>query len=150
MILLSAVSHTVKILNLNKINTQNITPDTIELLKMFVQGYDKIKIIETFIKKTNKYWDKILIRDENFFIDNSESIFPKIGDYDITILKTVFDSKNNDGEYIINKNIKSQIFEIVAAMVKICIKYIHYRDINKKFANIDNKKHASNWKIQLD
>lgn len=149
-VLLSAISHTVKILTQNNVDTQNITPDTIELLKGFIQGYDKIKIIETFIKKSNKYWNKILVRDEKFFIENSSTIFPSIGNYDITILKTVFDAKNQKGDYIVNSNIKSQIFDIVIAMVKICIKYINNRDINKKFSDIDVKKLALDWTIKLD
>lgn len=125
---------------------EDVNPVLILAAKAYLSGYDKIKLITTFIQYSyikikdsegnivknedgsdKTYWDEIRNRNEDFFVKHAASIFQHlpIKSDNIATFKVFFTSKDEDGEYIIIQEDRDAIWDIFGSLVKICIKYIH-------------------------
>ncbi len=146
---------------------KDVNPMMVSLAGNFVTSYNNVELIETFIEHTYlECWEKIRLKDEEFFIKHTDKIFGQlpVGKQHIDAFKLLFTSKDSDGEYIIVQEDRDAIFDIFGSLVKICIKYVHrVRDCHlvekdgrmvpryryEKFPKIKVREHAKNWKIDL-
>lgn len=154
------------------VNTAHLTSLTridVKLIRDYASSLDKKYLIDTFITNSENHWDKILNKDDDFFITKSSDIFGKYANYQqFNAIKVIF-SKNDKGISIVDQDTREAIREYIFALIKISIKYIfeskgavveklndngvnkikivyHNKDV---FSNIDIRKHASTWKVML-
>lgn len=89
-----------------------------------VSTYDDIKIIEGFIRKSNKHWHKIKIRDENFFIIHSKEIFELVPNEVMDTFVSLFKFRDSNNQIVINSDDREVLWKYFDSFVKISIKYI--------------------------
>jgi hypothetical protein len=153
---------------------KDVNPTLVSLAESYLSGYDKIKLINTFIEHSYKnpkneeedLWTKIHSRNENFFIDNAHIIFQHlpIDTNNINAFKVFFTAVDQNGNNIIIQEDRDAIWDIFGSLIKICIKYVHReRGIemistpnglrpkyqNQVFPHIEVRKQARLWGIKL-
>lgn len=123
-------------------------PNMVTLAPGLVQSYDKVELIESFIKNSHIHWDKIKERDEHYFIQHLDEVFTKLSPDMLLLIKDLyFASNSKDGRHIITSSFKKNLWDNLDALVKISIKYIHkHMGI---FKGIDVKYHAKVWQLEL-
>jgi hypothetical protein len=157
---------------LPNVNSQAL--NMLNLAETMLSAANKGTIIQGFITNSHKkdstgkivemLWDHIKSHDEVFFIDNAHSIFAGLPVNQVNIFRDIFLTKNSQGEPVISKSLRDQIWGILEPMVKIAIKYIH-RDrqpysVEVKgtlvrryhaafFDDINLVHHAAVWKMDL-
>ena len=103
-----------------------ISPELVEWVRdNYVENYDLNNMMNNFIKYTRLHWDRILVKDEQYFITDAIKIFGDIPSDQVNITKILFESKDKDGKSIISQKDKDTIWEMVTVMVKISIVHIH-------------------------
>lgn len=139
---------------------KKIPPLLLKVIETTIDSYDNNLFIQSFIKNSYKYWHKILEKDEDFFINNSQVIFANLPSDKVKVVSELFKKENPK----LNKKIRENLWRIMESFVKISIKYIHrkrspckvkYNENIKEiyqsefFEEIDIKKEAEKWKIEL-
>ncbi len=128
--------------------------------------FDPIKLIESFIRLAHdQYWNQINSKDEDFFKNNATVLFKNlpIGGINPFELLTL---KNKKGEYYICKDDRDAIWEYFFSLVRLSIKYVHYKRQpiirilengdkkpvygKKEFIDVKLEKHAKLWGVPLD
>ena len=146
---------------------RDINPILLIAAKAYLQSYNRVEFIRTFIQYSHMYWDEIHDRSEEFFITHSHSVFAHIpvGKGNIDAFKMLFTSKDPDGEFIIGPEDRDAIWDMFDSLVKICIKYIHRerncqleerdgrmvpRYKNNFMPHIKVRGHAHKWGVDLE
>lgn len=145
---------------------KDINPQWIAIAENYLEGYNPVELIETFIKHSYPYWDQIKNHEEQFFIDNAHVIFGNlpIDTSNINAFKLIFTATDSNGNDVVIQEDRDAIWTITESLVKICIKYIHRvrgvklvqtKDglrpayINKNFPKIKVREQANLWNIDL-
>ena len=146
---------------------REVAPQLVAMGEDYLKKYESKKIIEGFINHSYEYWEKIRLREEDFFINHAHVIFQQlpIKSENINAFKMFFTAKDNKGKDIVIEDDRKAIWVIFESLVKISIKYVHksrgiktvqteqgprqaYIDKNK-FKFIDVKALSTLWKIEL-
>ena len=134
----------------------------INLGKKYVESWthkEKIETLESFIKRSEKYWsEQIKNREESFFIDHSTDIFSYFGK-EVNVFKKMFLDED-----VLTSEDKEIMWDYVDSFVRQSIKYIHERRIPKSVLH-ENKyqqaysrefmkeiklsKHSMLWGVEL-
>jgi hypothetical protein len=128
----------------------------LQVIDSTIDAYDNKLFIDSFIRNSYLYWDKILEKDENFFIENSTIVFKHLPSDKVQAIAELFKSDNKK----LNKKFREDLWKIMESFVKISIKYLHKKSIPVKtklgesyqkplFPEIDIRNEASKWKIDL-
>lgn len=105
--------------------------DTTLLMLALPVGRDKLEktksdtIINGFISKSYKYWDKIYTKDTSFFADNATSIFDEAPPVILDIVKTIFTVNAPDGGKYVSEETEIEVWNLLKSLVKISINYVH-------------------------
>lgn len=93
----------------------------------YIEGFqDKKKMINTFIKKSYSYWNKIRTRDISFFTDNASTIFSNIPVANLdNVFSEVLGMRRSNQVLFVNEEEKKKIWGFFDAMVNISIRYAH-------------------------
>lgn len=157
-VMIQAVAEGIRKLNSHN---KNIDLGIFPFIISFINSIDKHYLIQEFIKNSEPYWDMIKSKDEKFFVENSKEVFKRLPLEKVNIFKEIFEAKDSQGNNIISSTFKEQLWNILGAMIKICIKYIHKQrepfsneevhGYNKKFfEHVDINKHAQLWNVKLE
>ena len=106
---------------------KQISPGMAMLAKNSIVQYDKDFLIDSYIKKTNEYWNEIKERKLNFFEQNASKIFGKLPIGDVNIFEIILTAKNLKGEVIVTEEEIESIWNSFSILVKCSIEYIHKR-----------------------
>jgi hypothetical protein len=141
---------------------KTINPIFVLLVKQIIGSYDKNRLINGFITNSHKKcWENIKNRDEIFFSENSSEIFKELPMDKVNLFKDLFTTKDRNGVSVISDELKTQIWTIISAMVKISIKHVHkgrrpysiggdnIYEVNFH-PEVDVDYHSSLWGIKLD
>ena len=146
-----------------------IKPNLVSMCGAFLNGYDKTKLIQTFIDYSHMNWDQVCDNNEEFFIKNAGSIFkdlPMNGANNVEPFKLLFTMVDDKNKPVIGVDDRKLLWEYFEAMVRICIKYIH---ANRKplikilesgekrlaysmkfFPYVQLEHHSKKWDVQLE
>jgi hypothetical protein len=142
----------------NKGIKTSLHPTMISIGMSILEQSDAENIIKGFIHRSHEYslampnennnndnklyhpiiWERIRNKDENFLLNNSDSIFGEMSKENIAYFKEIFTLKDHNGNLAIVNKQKEQMWSIIHGMVKICIKYIH----EKREPNVETKKYT--------
>lgn len=145
---------------------QTVNPALVELAVSAIANYDKHVLIQGFIKNSHQEcWDKIKVRDEQYFVDNASKVFSDLPAGEVNLFKDLFTTKDKHGHSVIEQNLKDKIWNLFDTLIKISIKYVHKRrdpyiaDVKGVSTNAYSKSffddvnvshHANNWKVMLE
>lgn len=138
----------------------------IDVAALTLAKWNQTELINDFIDKSHEYWDKIRLREENFFRSNMATIFANVPLIDMGAVAGLFDATQpGTTELLVPKEDRDAVWDFLTAMVKICIKYIHnerkpcvrkvgdtYKPFYQRefFPNIRLEQHAKQWDIKLE
>ena len=140
---------------------KEIHPSLVKLVGNVLERFDKTKIIDNFINYSNEYWDKIMIHDRSFFIDNARNIFQDLPIDKVDAFKILFTAKDKHNNSLITKEDENSIWDFFD---RICIKYIHDKREPKNkltenglkpiytvkfFPDIKLQKYSKHWNVSL-
>jgi hypothetical protein len=159
-----AIHHNITILC--NMGYKTIDPNTIDLITKGIPYFGHHQLIQGFIQNSHKLcWNKIKERNEQFFVENAGDIFQYLPTGEVNLFKDLFTTKDKNGVNIIEQDIKTQIWKLFDAMIKISIKYIHknrspYSQKNDEVVNcfyersffdeVDIKIHSNLWNVTLE
>lgn len=145
---------------------QTINPTILELAVTVISTFDKHYLIQGFIENSHtKCWDNIKKRDESFFVQNASDIFKYLPMDKVNLFKDLFLTKDRNGNPVVSQSLKNQVWDLLDAMIKISIKYIHKGRAphsydtdegprnaygSSFFDEVDIAHHASVWNVQLE
>ena len=144
------------LLNLSSKKLIEVNPIMMEFAGNVLSGYDNHEMIESFIRRSHSYWDRVYDREKSFFQKEAKKIFEGIPGDSIDKFSSMFNSYLLNGKphllkegesltkegQLVNKEgqvLHSQIIPYISnedeealwsfnhSMVRICIKYIHHK-----------------------
>jgi hypothetical protein len=143
---------------------QTVDPTIVALAVTVISSFNKHYLIQGFIENSHeKCWDSIKKRDENFFVENASDIFKYLPMDKVNLFKDLFLTKDKNGNSVISQSLKTQLWDLFDAMIKISIKYIHknrapysYSTPNgminaygaQFFDEVDLDHHATVWELK--
>lgn len=143
-----------------------INPFLVKLALTAISQFNTHYLIQGFIEASHKEcWDCIKSKDEEYFVKNSAEIFKYLPTEKVDLFKELFTTKDKDGVSVISQSLKDDIWEILHAMVKISIQYIHKNRVPiikdedgiqkmvytcEFFDEIAISEHAKKWKVTLE
>jgi hypothetical protein len=145
---------------------KTVDPNIVALAVTVISAFDKHYLIQGFIENSHdKCWDGIRGRNEIFFVENASDIFKYLPMDKVNLFKDLFLTRDPNGNSVISKSLKDQLWDLFDAMIKISIKYIHrgrnpysystpQGTINTYgsmfFDEVDVHHHASVWGVKLE
>ncbi len=119
----------------NKRGCTVISPLMVNLGTIYLKSQNPDDLITSFIDQSHKYWDKIHIKDEEFFNKNLGTIFSTISKTNSDAFLVLATAKDKSGKPIISDDDREGIWTYIRSFVKISIHYIHEKripDVMKK------------------
>jgi hypothetical protein len=126
----------------------DLSPSLITLVGAIYSNIkDKEWLIESFIERSWKHWDKIADKDAIFFAENSDTLFFGVPPATVESVADLFVEKGGKPAAIRGEDL-DYLFSFVIVLVKICIKYVHKS--SKDFPVREQlKKLASRFEVDL-
>lgn len=156
----------------NAAGFKTINPKLVELACTIINRYNNIEIIDNFIYFSHpseikqyeltknggaqatitlnalsmeNHWDKIYVRNENYFIEHANKIFSKLPMNNVNLFKDLFELKDSNGNQVINENDRNLIWDYFDSFVNISIKYAiknpnRFPTLSKEYIQIQAKK----------
>ena len=90
----------------------------VNLVTIFLTGYNREKLSKRIIELTYPYWDNIYTKEESFFTENADKIFK-----DIPSVPSIFSTVFNSG--LLTVKDKELIWKALNELIKACCIYIH-------------------------
>jgi len=155
-ILIKAIQSQVE--KLQRYGKQTIDLTTLSILEGFLMSIDRNELINGFIENSHEGWDKIKIRDDDYFVNNAFKVFSKVPVDKINIFREIYLAKDQNGNLLLSDKLKNDIWNLFDSLIKISIKYIHRmrKPNNKKqytkpfLEQVNLSHHVQNWKINLN
>lgn len=88
-----------------------VNPGLVQMGGLILSGYNKTKIIQTFIKYSHEHWDEIRNRDETFFDEHAASIFKDLPLNNVNAFKSLFHLRDKHGHHVIIKDDRCAIWD---------------------------------------
>jgi len=120
-----------------------INPNLITLAVTVISSFDKHYLIQGFIENSHETcWDNIHKRDEKFFVENATDIFKYLPMDKVNLFKDLFSTVDTNGKSVVPQSLKDQLMDLLSAMIRISIKYIHKNRSPFSYSTTDGMKHA--------
>jgi len=126
---------------------KTIDPSMIRFVNTLFKTMDPDYIIQRFISRSRKHWEKIKNRDESFFIDNASSVFEGLSLENINAFKNLFEltkEECDDEPYVIEDD-RDAIWDHFQSLVKISLSYLKENPQSNKWG-IHVDKELEIWK----
>jgi hypothetical protein len=124
-----------------------IHPSLIKFAGIVLFNLDKSIFIKKFIEKSYQHWDKIYVRDIDFFMNSAAEIFLNLPLEKVNAFKDLFLIKTEDGELYITDDDKDALWDYFESLVRISIAYI-LEDKSRNIINADIDLLCDKWKIK--
>lgn len=137
-----------------------LDPSLCDVAIKILEGVDSHRIVDGFLQRSYNYWDKIKLKDEPFLLANAEILFGELPNNVIQTFVSMMLAKNDEGKSFVPDETKECVWELIHAMIKGAIKYVHEsrcpKEIDGKkqytvefFPKIRVSKEIEIWKIKL-
>lgn len=125
---------------------KTIEPSMIRFVNTLFRTMDSDYIIQRFISRSRKHWEKIKNRDESFFIENASSVFEGLSLENINAFKNLFELTKEDEQepYVVDED-REAIWDHFQSLVKISLSYLKENPNANKWG-IHVEKELEIWK----
>lgn len=113
-----------------------LNPNLLRLGSGFLASISSKDIIDTFINRSYEHWDKIKNRDELFLIKHSGVLFNGLPSEHVNNFSKIFQLTDDNGEWLLPKESRDSVWEVLDAMVDNSIRHIHK---TRKWDSIEKK-----------
>ena len=97
----------------------------LRIVKNVMKNYNKGELMDKFITHTNEHWEKIRLRDVDFFVNHGQGILGGIP-LPINVFEMIFIGKHpKTGKILISEEDRNGIWSYLSSMIRISIVYIH-------------------------
>lgn len=145
-----------------------LTPQTIDLGTVALNGFSGKKLTHEFVKRsykiapgceTDTYWDKAREKNEDFLHQNLSILFGELSMDLVQDFSDIMKLKDDKGKYVVVDETRESIWEFLQALIKISIRFVHETrkpeliDGKKQytveyFSEISVSKQVTLWKIK--
>lgn len=126
----------VEYINSLNVNT-GLNSGLLRIGSTFLKSFSSKDIIDKFIIRSYEHWDKIKSRDELFLIENSGVLFQGLEIKHVNNFSRIFQLTNENGEWLLPKESRDSVWDILDAMIDNSIRHIHkirkWDSIEKKY-----------------
>jgi hypothetical protein len=148
------------IFRLNVKGYKVVNPQIVKIGAELLKGYNKVDLLENFIKYSEKFWTEIKSKNEEFINNNVALIFSNLPAEHVKAFQEIFSTKDTSGNLVVDSIDRETLWKFFHSYVKIAIKYIHDRRgpysreevcrySTKYLPDIDLQKHALLWNVKL-
>ena len=102
-----------------------LNPKILEFLSRKLAEQDPRETIIKFIDNSYEHWPQIKQRNEEHFDANISSLFASFDENIVAMFVDLFKARDNTGAVIVGKEYRDKIWDILGAMVKTCIVFVH-------------------------
>lgn len=102
-----------------------VQPYIIDIARGVVSGMDPHKVINTFLTRSFPHWDKIKVRDVEFFKAATPILFDGAPKEHVDAFVALYDAVKPDGSKLFDEAREAEYFAFFEAMIRQCICYIH-------------------------
>ena len=129
-----------------------VDPQVFKIVIAILRQFNKNILIEGFIKRSHKNWQRIKNNDKNFFIENAQDIFKELPSAEVNTFKELFTIKDVKGNSIVEKDDEASLWRFFESLVKISIKYVHKKRIprSRKQGTTTISEYTGNFLPDLD
>jgi hypothetical protein len=121
-------------------------PSLIKFAGYVLFNIDKSMFIKKFIEKSFSHWDKIYVRDTEFFINSAANIFLNLPLENVNAFKELLLLKTEDNEYYISEDDRDALWDYFESLVRISIAYM-MEDEKRNTVGVNLKLLSEKWKI---
>jgi hypothetical protein len=121
-----------------------VSPYLVNFAGFVLFKLDKEFVIKTFIEKSNKHWEQIRIKDEDFFVTSAGKVFAGLPMDSVNAFRELFLLKMSDGDRFVSEDDRDAIWEYFESLVRISIHYIQ-EDPRRNIWGIDLPKTIHLW-----
>ena len=119
---------------------------------VYIQVTNSKSLIEEYIKKSYLYWDSIKDKDEEFLKNNLNILFNELPEKYIKIFYDMFEYKLQNGDFLLDEEIKNNIWELMFGLT--CNSINHIYEIREESRDPTTGKYTKNYfpiiKIKLE
>lgn len=142
-----------------------VDPQVIGVAANVIKIFPTNKLLEVFIRRSNDHWEKIRVKNKDFFIDEAHNMFSDLPGGHVSAFKDLVSIRDKDNNPVVSSDDIDALFEFFHAMIKISIKYIHKQrqpivvkqadgtlykyNVPSNFEYVQLDTHAKNWGITL-
>lgn len=114
---------------------------------IFLMNYNEKKLSDKIVDKTNKYWDYIIDKNEEFFIKKADDIFGEIP-VKVDLFSDLF------AKDVLNDKQKDKLWSLFEELIPLCCVYIHEmripikKEVNDKLVGTYNQSYRNDIKIK--
>jgi hypothetical protein len=94
----------------------------IQAAKVYLGNYDETKLMLRVIEKMSPHWDKVIRKDESFFVKESDKIFAELP-INIDLFSSLF---NKNGKNVLSSKEKDRIWSHFHDIIKYSCLFIHH------------------------
>lgn len=135
---------------------------TIKMAIVFVKMLNSRDVISTFIENSNEKWEEFSKKDDVTLTANLKTLFKGLPENCIEAILVALTNTDSDGNPLITKDNREEIWDYLTELVKISIIYIHENRVwgilpsgkngySKKFmSGISVKKNAAFFDMKID
>lgn len=125
------------VVDVTKSGYKIVNPEVLKVAGRFISQFDPVRLINGYIRRSNKHWNGILAKDKSFFINNAHEIFAELPMDEVKAFNQLFTLKDKSGNTLVSVDKEEELWDFFYAMCKISIKYIHRKrePITKKTTN---------------
>lgn len=142
----------------------SLSENLITTARGFLGARKREEFIQKFIEKGHmECWDKVRVRDAQFFMDNASRLFGDVEGFDMNLFQDVF-RKDAGGKFLLSEELIEDVWANLESMIRISINYIHTMRkpgqvinngatvscyYNSFYDTVELQRHASTWNIVL-
>jgi hypothetical protein len=122
-----------------------VSPYLVNFAGFVLFKLDKEYVIKTFIESSNKHWEQIRLKDEDFFVSSAGKVFAGLPMDNVNAFKELFLLKMSNGERFVSEDDRDAIWEYFESLVRISIHYLQ-EDPTRNLWGMDVPKIIHLWK----
>jgi hypothetical protein len=115
-----------------------VSPYLVNFAGFVLFKMDKEFVLRSFIEKSHKNWNQILIRDEEFFVNSAGKVFAGLPLDSVNAFRDLFLLKTNSGERFVSEDDRDAMWDYFDSLVRISIHWLQENpEQNKWFMDMD-------------
>lgn len=142
-----------------------VDPQVIGVAVSVIKIVPASRLFEVFIRRSHEHWEKIRVKNKDFFIDEAHNMFSDLPGGHVSAFKDLVSIRDKDNNSVVPAEDIDALFEFFHAMIKISIKYIHKQrqpivvkqadgtlykyNVPSNFEYVQLDTHAKNWGVIL-
>jgi len=124
---------------------QIVSPYLVNFAGFVLFKMEKEFVLRSFIDKSHKHWNQILVRDEDFFINSAGKVFAGLPLDSVNAFRELFLLKTKSGERMVSEDDRDAMWDYFDSLVRISIHWLQENPEQNKWI-MDMDELIRKWK----